>query len=418
MSKGKKNDPHHLKSIKREYEEEVKAVIEYGEDAEVPKKTMDNGQKTKLIYILGIVLIVVAIFLMIWMNKDTFSMTESLDWIKTQTVGAGAGDGFPVQIKGTNITGMNFIGNDGDVAALSDTALTVLNSTGKEVNSVRHSFDNPFMRHSEDSYILFNSGSSGYVVQIGNELPVSGTADSDISAAAVAKNGEYALGIQGREVASELDVYMKNGTKKYNYSFYDSYITAVSLNSDATKGAVCSISSDRGEMVSKITILDFNYTEPIAEYESRDNMLIDMLWGEKGRIYAVGDSALVIGSDSNYQFQEFSYSGKYLTAYSLENNRAYVSISGHEHTGACTIHMFSDNAAPVIMEAESRVESISPYGGAVGVLAGEQVIFYETVEGREIGRNTAGADVKAIALASESMAYALGISEIRAVTIK
>ncbi len=408
-------DESDLKSVKREYEEEVRAVIEYGEDA--PKTKKDKKKKIMLIYISGGVLIVVAVFLMIWMNKDTFSLVDSLNWIKVQLVGAGEGDGFPVQIKGTNVAEKNFISVDGDVAALSDTALTVLDSTGKELYSVRHSFDTPFMRHSGNNFVLYNSGGSGYIVQTGAETMMNGTSESDISAAAVAGNGEFALGVQGKELASELNVYMRDGTPKYKYQFFDSYITAVSLNANGSMGAVCSTGSQSGELVSKITILDFNNEEPIAQYESRGNMLIDILWGESGRIYAVGDSALILATEGNYNFEEFSYGGRYLTAYCLENNRAYVSISGHEFTGGCTVHMFSDNAAPVLMDTEERVESISPIGSAVGVLVGEQVIFFETDEGREIGRTSAGGDVKSIALASENMAYALGISEIRAVSI-
>ncbi len=405
-----------LKSMKREYEEEVRAVIEYGEDAPPPKK--ESKRKIMLIYISGGILVIVAVFLMIWMSRDTFSLTESLEWIKVQLVGAGEGDGFPVQIKGTNIAEKNFISVDGDVAALSDTALTVMNSTGKELYSVRHSFDNPFMHHSGNNFILYNSGGAGYIVQRGVDTAITGTEENDISAAAVAKSGEFALGVQGREVASELNVYMRDGTAKYNYQFFDTYITAISLNADGSMGAVCSMGTQNGELISKITILDFNNETPVAQYESRGNMLLDILWGESGRIYAVGDSALIIASDEGFDFQEFSYGGQYLTAYSLENNRAYVSISGHEYTGGCTVHMFSDNAAPVLMETDTRVESISPIGGAVGVLTGEQVIFFETEEGRELDRASAGTDVKSIALASENMAYALGISEIRAVSIR
>lgn len=415
MSKNNKPSEQQLKEMKKEYEQEVRAVIEYGEDVPAPKKP--SKLNSKLLYIIGGILLVVTIFLIVWLNKDTFSFTESLAWIKVQIVGAGDGDGFPVQIKGTNISEKNFIGVDGNVAALSDTALTVLNSTGKEMYSVRHSFDNPSMRHSGNTFILYNLGGTGYTVQMGIDTVVSDVAERDISAAAVAENGEYALGVQGTEVASELDVYTRDGKKKYNYSFFDSYITAISLNSTGSKGAVCSLTSSNGELLSKLTVLDFNSSEPIAEYESRGNMLVDVLWGEGGRIYAVGDSALIIGSDSMFTFEEFSYGGRYLTAYCLENSRAYVSISGHEHTGACTVHMFSDSPAPVVMDTFTRVESISPYGGSVGVLANGEIIFFETAEGREIGKVKAGTDVKSIALATDSMAYALGISEIRAASI-
>ena len=96
------------------------------------------------------------------------------------------------------------------------------------------------------------------------------------------------MGMQSPQGASYLNVYLKNGTVQYNYLFARDYITAVALNYDASYGAACTVHSEKGEMVSKITIFNFREQDPIAEYETRGNLLLGVYWSENGNIYAVG----------------------------------------------------------------------------------------------------------------------------------
>ncbi len=53
----------------------------------------------------------------------------------------------------------------------------------------------------------------------------------------------------------------------------------------------------------------------------------------------------------------------------------------------------------------------------MGLLAGGQVVFCDYTTGMELGRADGGADAKSIALASESRAYVLGVSEVRSVSV-
>lgn len=417
--KGKKKQPteEELQKLKYEYEKEIKAVIEYGED--VPEEEKEKSFNVhKSVYIMGILLVLITFALIFWMNKEALEPENLSNWLKIQLMGTGVGDGFPVEIKGTNVAEENFFGVDGNVIALSDTAMTCMNSTGKEVFSVRHSFDNPFVKYTGTNYILYNSGGKGYIVHRGKETKINTTADGKISAAAISQSGVYAVGVQGKESASQLDVYDKTGVKKiYTYSFSDTYITAVALSPNGSMGVVCGLSSDKGELVSKVTVIDFKKTEPVKEYKSTGNMIIDVLWGDSGRIYAVGDSSVLVASTDNYDFNEYSYAGKYMTAYTLYKDRAFVSLSSYEYAGACTIMMFSDNAVPTPMETEERTESLAPHGNTLAALSGGEIIFFDSKNGFEKGRTDAGNDVRAVALGTESMAYVLGISEIRTASI-
>ena len=49
----------------------------------------------------------------------------------------------------------------------------------------------------------------------------------------------------------------------------------------------------------------------------------------------------------------------------------------------------------------------------MGALVNQQLILYDSSTGNELARADAGSDAKSIALANESTAYVLGVSEIR-----
>lgn len=406
-------------------EEEARAVIEYGGEEEEGESPVTKkgprpaaGSVPKAVYQVAVVLVVLVVGLAVWMNRTNLSPENIGSWLKLQVTGADTGDGFPVQITGSEVLEANFLAYGGNAVALSDTALCVLDSTGREEASLRHSLNNPVLQAAGGRFLLYNSGSTGYMTLLGGDTVVNAVEEKDILAGAIAQNGRFALGVQGSNGASELHVYQKDGSLQYRYSLAWDYITAVALNYDGAYGAVCTVRSDKGTLVSKVIIFDFTNPEPIAEYETGENLLVAACWGEDGSIYAVGDTALLMAGSSDYQFREYNYQGRQLTAFQLGAGRAFLSVSAYGHAGPSTLLVYAlGQEEPVRVEADNRIESISVYGGSVGLLVGEEALFYDYSTGALLGRAQAGGDAKALALLSESAAYVLGVSEVRAVRI-
>lgn len=411
-------------------DEEPEAELEYEdifsgeEDAEGSRqeKKKELRQLPKAVYAASLVLLLAIVGLSVWMNREYLTWDNIKESVRLQVKGEEIGDGFPVPITGANVYEANFLSYDGGVVVLSNTALTAVNSTGTEKFSVRHNLSDPILRSAGSRYLLFNIGSKGYMALSGGKLMVEGAAEMDIITGGICPGGRFALGMESSYGSSRLEVYMADGSLQYEYPFSEDYITAIALNYDGTHGAVCTVRSEKGEMVSKLIIFDFNEEEPVTEFETRENMLLAAYWAENGAIYGVGDSALVCGRSGDYQFSEYDYQGRQLTAFSLSSGRAFLSISAYEHGGTSTLLAFNGNDAfgdknPVRMEMEDRIEAVSTYGGTVGVLAGGQAVFLDYTTGMELGRAQAGEDAKGIALGSERRAYILGVSEIRAAEI-
>lgn len=411
-------------------DEEPEAQVEYedvfsGEEPEDERqleKKKELRQLPKAVYAVSLALLAVVLGLSLWMNREYLTWENIRESVRLQVKGEEIGDGFPVPITGANVYEGNFLSYDGGVVALSNTALTAVNSTGTEKFSVRHNMSEPVLRWAGNRYLLFNSGSKGYMTLSGGRVQAEGAAEMDILAGGICNNGRFALGMESNYGASRLEVYMADGSLQYEYPFSEDYITAIAMNYDGTHGAVCTARGEKGEMVSRLTVFDFNQEEPVAQFETRGNMLLAAYWSESGAIYGVGDAALVCGRSGDYQFSEYDYQGRQLTAFGLSSGRAFLSISAYEHGGASTLLVFNGaedlgEKNPLRAELEGRVEDISVFGGTVGVLLGGQAVFLDYVTGVELGRTQAGDDAKAIALGSERRAYILGVSEIRAAEI-
>ncbi|NBJ88740.1 DUF5711 family protein [Acutalibacter sp. 1XD8-36] len=410
--------------------QEAEAELEYEdifsgdeEESEAQRqKRRELRQLPKAVYIVSLVLLVAVVGLSLWINREHLTWDNIRESVKLQVKGEEIGDGFPVPITGANVYEGNFLSYDGGVVTLSNTALTAINSTGTEKFSVRHNLSAPVMRSAGNRYLLFNSGSKGYMALSGGRIAAEGAAETDILAGGICPGGRFALGLESSYGASKLEVYMADGSLQYEYPFSNDYITAIAMNYDGTYGAVCTVRSEKGEMVSKLSIFDFNQEEPVAEYETRENFLFGAYWAENGSIYGVGDAALVCGLSGSYEFSEYGYQGRQLTAFSLSSGRAFLSVSAYEHGGTSTLLVFNGGEKigeknPVRVEMEARVEAISTSGGTVGVLMGGEAVFLDYITGMELGRTEAGEDANGIALGSERRAYILGVSEIRTAEI-
>ncbi len=404
--------------VKLEDFQDAEARIEYEEEEAEGEERLKKIRIPKAAYRVALILLVLVLGLALWVNRENLAPQQVMDWIKLQFMGSSQGDGFPVPITGSVVSASNFTSCGGNALVLSDTSLTMLDPSGKELLSLRHSLNQPVMRTAAGWTLLYNQGSTGYLTLSGTETKVSSTSEREILVGAVSQSGKFALGTQGADGASQLDVYQKSGDTQFQYEFAKDYITAIALNYDGTYGAVCTVRTEKGEMVSKITVFDFNNPEPVASYETRENLLLDAVWTEGGDLYAVGNSALLRADSSHFEFTEYSYEGRQLTAYRLDQGRAFLAISAHEHAGPSTLLVFRGSEEPVRVEASARIAALSVSGGTVGLLVGGNVLFYDYSTGQQQGAVSAGSDSKSVALSSERLAYVLGVSEVRTVEIE
>lgn len=372
---------------------------------------------SKSVYKIIAVLLAAALLLVVLENREELTPGNITNWIRTKAVGFGFGDGYPTDLTGSTADPGNFGSIDGNAYVVSDTALTVMNGSAKELFSVRHSYNNPAVSVAGGRYLLYNAGGTGYRINTASGTEIETAAECDITAAAVSESGKFALALQPADYAAELCVYMKNGTLQYSYKFADTYISAIALNRDGTRGAVASVTSKSGELVSRITVLDFSEEEPLAVYECSGNLILGLMWSATNRVIAVGDMQTLV-SNAQFEFDAYDYEGRSVTAFGMEGSRMAVSVSNYAFGGDSTLLVFENNAKPQEIDLPGRAEWISVLGSTAAVLLPESVVSVDLSLGKLEASCEITADTKCVAMADEGSVYLLGVREIRKENLK
>lgn len=216
------------------------------------------------VYRVMFILVVCVLGMLVWFNRDNLTPSNVMEWVQDKVVGMGVGDGFPTPIVGSSVLSGNFGSVNQEAVVVSDTALTVYNSTAKQMVSRQHSFNNPVMRQRNTRVLIYNLGATGYQIEGRSNNIVKTNADQNILAGDIAGNGRYALATQAKGYCSLLTTYLEDKTKQYQYYFSEYYVTGISLNKEGTKAAVCAVSAQNGAMSSAVFLFDFSYPKPIA----------------------------------------------------------------------------------------------------------------------------------------------------------
>ncbi len=373
-------------------------------------KTLLIEIPTKKLIVAVIALVMAVSGVAFYMNRDSISFDNFTVWLRTTFIGDGMGEGYPVNIPVTAAGNIENI--SGNSVILSDTELLILSTVGEELFSKRHNYENPSLVVENNEIIIYDMGKTKY-----EKVDIYGNAteyehEDGIMGIKLSKSGKVAFSKQAQDYASRFEVYTKDDELQFAYSFSSDYMTEIAINDEGTLGAVSTINTENGALVSTVYVFDFTKEEPIAKYSMNQNMIYSMGFSDSGALYCVGESQTLV-MDSEYNFESFSYGGENLTAVKITNNKALVSISPYTTSGSCTVLVFEDSAVPYTIETENMVTGIDSKGVVVGVLEENEVITYSIVSGMPIGICEAGIDAKNISMVNESDVYMLCMGEIK-----
>lgn len=353
-----------------------------------------------------------------WMNRDNLAPANVVEWAQARIVGMGVGDGFPHSIAGTSVQPQNFLSEDKNICFVSDTSLTVLNSTAKELVSRQHSFSDPILRLNGGRMLIYNLGGRGCQLESLNRTVQKISLKENLIAGALSRQGEYALITEADGYRGELTAYTADGREQFHYWFSDYYPTAVALNPDGSAAVVTGVNTENGVIKSAVYLLNLNSSKAQKPLVVEDgNMLFDVCWNGDSAVAAFGDQSAVLIDASSRSKTEYSYGGKLLTAYCASADLTVLALSSYEGSSDSGLVILNRSGEKILSPSlQGTIRSVSVFGSAAAALCGSKVCFYTTSPAGPAGTCDAGDDAKAIALRDETSAYLLGVSEIRTVS--
>ncbi|MBS5622592.1 MAG: hypothetical protein KHW69_06095 [Clostridium sp.] len=371
------------------------------------------------VYKIILILILSVVGMLLWFNRQNLAPDRVMEWAQDRVVGIGVGDGFPQPIAGTVVEPKNFLSVNKELVVVSDTDLSIYNSTAKVLASRQHSFSEPVMKTNGSRTLIYNLGGTGYQVESRTKTVEKKNTEGNIFAGALSEDGHYAFATQAEGYCGELTAYKPDGTAKFQYWFADYYPTSVALDPSGSHAAVTAISALDGGLTSAVYLLDLSTegaVEPFAAYT--ENMMLDSYWSADGTVSAIGDKMTAVINTATQTKVNYDYQGMQLSAYTVDSGRTVLSLTAFDSaTSSRLVVLGGDGKELANISVPGETRSVSLYGDTVAALAGGTIYAYSAVGGNPIATVDAGGDAKAVALASESEAYVLGISELRYVEL-
>lgn len=256
------------------------------ENKKIPRTLSKQTKK-----VLSVILVVVAVLLMVFTAAQTFgkmTIRSMADSVKAYFISLGAGDGYPYDIDAYSVEDIRI--NNSNLHILTDTKTTVLNQTAKEILPQEHPYSDPAMKIKESKIIVYDLGSASYRLQNGAEITHEAEASGRITAAAIGKSGNYALGTYGTSTQSVLTVCNSKNEEIFIWNFKTERITDISLSDNGKYAAVTVIDAENGKINSSLYVFNFKSEEYISLFEYKDTTLVKV-------DYVKGNNILVLGNN-------------------------------------------------------------------------------------------------------------------------
>ena len=150
---------------------------------------------------------------------------------------------------------------------LSDTHIDIINSSGKHIKSIQHGFENPAISISEGRSIVYDIGSTGYMIFNPSGTALNDKTEKEIICAEISRSGMFAIATKSATHTSEVNVINKDGANKYTWYCSGGTITNIALSSNGKKLAVGILSTENGAFKSKVNIMGYKSASAISTYE-------------------------------------------------------------------------------------------------------------------------------------------------------
>ncbi len=361
------------------------------------------------------ILILSFLSVIIFANREKFSPDYVGTYLEDLFAGFQHGNGYPYKISGNKVINENFKIIDKDLFLLSDTTLSALNTSAREMLKSQHCYQNPMLKVSSTRAVVYDLGGKNLEITSRSKTLHTATMNNNIISAAVSNYGTVAVVTEAKGFLGQLIVFAKNGKDiYYKYNFSDHYITDVAISENGKSVAVCGSTAKDGSMMSTVYVFDYKSEEPKVKLNYDDNMFIRVEYLSNGNVVAVGDRLISVINPKNGSKEDYFYDNKNLIGFDINKKEGILLALSLSEDGNNTNMVLINKNGKVdkSFHTEHSVKSVSFNHGKLAALAYGEVYVYN-FSGKKINSFNVGNDVKNIRLFSSRDIYVLGITEVR-----
>ncbi len=304
------------------------------------KKTLSKKTKFRL----SVLLVVTAALLIVFTAAQTIgnmTITSMADNVKAYFMSLGAGDGYPYAINAQSVK--DIIIENSNLHLLLNDKTTVLNQTAKEIMPQAHTYSSPAMKSKGSRFIVYDLEADRYRLQNGAEITFEGNSTGKITAAAIGKSNNYAIGSYGDSVQSVLTVYNSKHEPIFIWNFKTERIVDISLSDNGKFAAVAAIDAENGAINSKLYVFNFSSEEYVSCFDYKGTTLVKVDYVNGNNIVAIGDNIRSYIKNNTERKNDIDFNSDNLYNYSVaDNGRTALALSRYGSTSLSKLTVYSN----------------------------------------------------------------------------
>lgn len=333
-----------------------------------------TGAVVKLLAVVGLL----AVIIVLWRGRADLSCANISQCAKDNAAMCGSSDGFPSTINGSSAVCIDSIAGSG-IALLSDTSLTVYDSTAMEAAVRAHFMASPAMKCSGRYAMIIDLGSNGYRIESIAGTIASGEAENPLISCAISRDCRFALVMQGSSRGdpwlSSVDVRDRDGKSLHRWHCADWYITDAALSPDGSFIAFCGVNAEGGALSSAIIIQRIGSSEAVAQYTLAENMYLSLEYDNTNTLFAFGTSALTVITDSGKERRDIELAGELLAFDVNYDSGAAICTADEAKEDSCTVVILDSRGRERCTETVAvRAQTVSLGENACSVIGGGKLV--------------------------------------------
>lgn len=258
------------------------------------------------------------------------NLTDSINSIK---LAVSSGDGYPYVLENFNVRELSSV--DGRPLIVYKDSSLVLDSTADTMLDCQIPAADSKVNVKNGRVFVYSNSSPQYVIHGKTEKLAEGKADGNITAAALAKNGSFAVSYSTKEAQSVVSVYNPRQKMIFSWNCTNERVTDVALSDNGKRVAIIAVGTENAEFYTRIIVFDTDETEPSADVRYDGTLMLKVHFASSSRIIAVGDNKTVVINRKGEAVDELTYSNDGIKAV-VPDDKGNLLVAYSESGGART----------------------------------------------------------------------------------
>ena len=261
------------------------------------------------------------------LSLSTALAERQLPTLATNFFGGLGGPGFPVRMPAGTLEQVRALG--GDIAVINGANLHLYNRRGRELLSAQRVGQGAILLTAGNRMLIYTIGGQGFSIYFQNRLLMDGEHDNQIRAAALGRQGNYAIVSSTMQFRSQLTVFTEGFEERFQWNSQE-LVQIAALCPGGNGVAAGSISTQGGLLYSRVTVFALDRRDPIAELVFANQLILGLEYLSEGRVAVITDRGLrVVDTGSGRVINSYDIQGGVVASSRIEDG--YVLLLWHNH---------------------------------------------------------------------------------------